>query len=91
MYETRQPTTKSNQEAAMAEAAACAAMFPPARVNIRMKACCKELVVAKMAEHMRNHGEGMTRSDLMRLGYSEIIIEQCAAEANQLALRLALN
>lgn len=61
-----------------------------ARVIVREKV--SDRLIDRMAADMRAFGEGMTRTDLKRLGYTESQIEDCAEEANRRALaRAGLN
>lgn len=87
MYETRQPITTANIQAAIASIAAREHATPrPAAIGaIRLKTACRTAIVERMAEQMLDHGEGMTEGDLIRLGWSHQIVDLCAADANRLA------
>lgn len=85
-YPTRQPITQDGIKAYLAGLAANPAPRT-ARVIIREKR--SEALIDRMADTMRHHGEGMTRIDLRRAGYTEIQIEACAEAANIRALSLA--
>lgn len=82
-YPTRQPVTGANL-------AAFLAAHPPrraARVILTEKP--SEALVERMAADMRVAGEGMTRADLKRLGYTDRQLDACAEEAARRALARA--
>lgn len=90
IYPTRQPVTTANIQAFLADVVARkkgTVLARPTAVigKVTMKAALKTLIVERMAEQMRDHGEGMTRHDLRRKGWSYPIIDICADEANALA------
>ena len=62
---------------------------PPrnARVTLRVKRSAE--LIDRMADDMRAFGEGMTRQDLRRLGYTDSQIDACAEAANRRALSRA--
>ena len=80
-YATRQPITNAGIEAFLAS-------LPPvprtARVTLRVKR--SPALIERMADDMRTFGEGMTRHDLRRLGYTDSQIDACAEMANRRAL-----
>ena len=83
-YSTRQPITNAGIEAFLAS-------LPPAprtaRVTLRVKRSAA--LIDRMADDMRAFGEGMTRIDLRRLGYTDSQIDACAEDANRRALSRA--
>lgn len=86
MYPTRQPITNAGIEAFLASVGA-QQMQRAARVVVRVKK--SSALIDQMADDMRVFGEGMTRTDLRRAGYSDGQIDACGEDANRRALARA--
>lgn len=80
-YPTRNPITNAGIEAFLASVPT---QPRTARVTLRVKRSAE--LVERMADDMRTFGEGMTRQDLRRLGYTESQIDACGEDANRRAL-----
>lgn len=88
IYPTNQPITNAGIAAFLASVQASQAPRT-ARVNVRVKRSAE--LIDRMADDMLTFGEGMTRRDLQRAGYSEGQIDACHEAANSRAIARARN
>lgn len=86
-YPTRQPITNAGIAAFLASLPAA-----PRTARIRLRVKRSAVLIERMADDMRQlggAGEGVTRADLRRLGYSESQIDACAERAGIRARELS--